>query len=64
MAPWPPTGGPHRPPRLHGLAFDDAYGYTWGRNIIGGARDAVEASFDRYLRAIQDEPPLPAQEIE
>lgn len=42
--------------RLDGLAFEDAYGFTWGRNIIGGARDAVDASFDRYLRAVADEP--------
>jgi hypothetical protein len=38
--------------RLAGLAFDDVYGYTWGRNIIGGGRAAVDRSFDRYLRAV------------
>lgn len=38
--------------RLEGLAFDDVYGYTWGLNIIGNARAAVDASFERYLRAI------------
>jgi hypothetical protein len=38
--------------RLDGLEFDDAYGYTWGLNIIGGARSAVNASFDRYLDAV------------
>jgi glyoxylase-like metal-dependent hydrolase (beta-lactamase superfamily II) len=32
--------------------FDDLFGFTWGRNIIGGARAAVDASFDRYLAAI------------
>ncbi|MFT3763130.1 MAG: MBL fold metallo-hydrolase [Pseudoxanthomonas sp.] len=32
--------------------FDDVYGYTWGRNIIGGGRKAVDASFDRYLAAV------------
>jgi len=36
--------------RLAGLAYDDVYGYSWGRNIIGGARAAVEASFDRHLQ--------------
>ncbi|WP_250633126.1 MBL fold metallo-hydrolase [Pinirhizobacter soli] len=35
--------------RLAGFEFEDVYGYTWGRNIIGGARAAVDASFDRYL---------------
>lgn len=35
-------------------AFDDVYGYTWGRNIIGGARAAVDASFARYLAAVRD----------
>lgn len=34
--------------------FEDVYGYTWGRNIIGGGREAVEASFDRYFAAIAD----------
>jgi glyoxylase-like metal-dependent hydrolase (beta-lactamase superfamily II) len=38
--------------RVEGLAFDDVYGYTWGLNIIGGARAAVDASFERYLRAV------------
>ena len=38
--------------RLEGLAFDDVYGYTWGLNIRGGARAAVDESFDRYFRAV------------
>ena len=25
--------------RLEGYAFDDVFGFTWGRNIIGGAQD-------------------------
>jgi glyoxylase-like metal-dependent hydrolase (beta-lactamase superfamily II) len=33
-------------------AFDDAYGFTWGRNILGGARAAVDASFERHLAAV------------
>jgi glyoxylase-like metal-dependent hydrolase (beta-lactamase superfamily II) len=37
---------------LADFAFEDVYGYTWGRNIIGGARAAVDASFDRYLAAV------------
>lgn len=32
--------------------YEDAYGYSWGRNIIGGARAAIHASFDRYLAAV------------
>ena len=38
--------------RLAPYDFDDVYGYTWGRNIIGGARQAVAASFERWLRAV------------
>lgn len=39
--------------KLGGCAFEDAYGYTWRRNIIGGARKAVERSFVRYLDAVR-----------
>jgi hypothetical protein len=35
--------------RIAGYAFEDVYGYTWGRNILGGGRAAVDASFDRFL---------------
>jgi hypothetical protein len=38
--------------RLAPLSFDDVYGYSWGRNIIGGGRAAVNASFQRYFRAM------------
>ncbi len=38
--------------RLAPYEYEDVYGYTWGRNIFGGGRDAVEASFDRYLAAM------------
>lgn len=38
--------------RLEGFEFEDVYGYTWGRNIIGRARAAVDRSFDRYLAAV------------
>jgi hypothetical protein len=37
---------------LEGRSFDDVYGYTWGRNIRGEGRAAVDESFDRYLRAM------------
>ncbi len=35
--------------RVAGYAFEDVFGYTWGRNIVGGGRAAVDASFDRFL---------------
>jgi hypothetical protein len=38
--------------RLEGVEIDDVYGFTWGLNIIGGARAAIDESFDRYLAAI------------
>jgi hypothetical protein len=38
--------------RLAPREFDDVYGYSWGRNILGDARSAVDASFDRYLAAV------------
>jgi hypothetical protein len=38
--------------RLAGFDYEDVYGFSWGRNIIGGARAALEASFDRYLVAV------------
>ncbi|MFP2933937.1 MBL fold metallo-hydrolase [Pyxidicoccus sp. 3LG] len=38
---------------LDGYAFEDVYGYTWGRNILGGGRAAVDASFDRFLARVE-----------
>ena len=38
--------------RLDGLAIDDIYGFTWGLNIIGDGRAALDRSFDRYAEAI------------
>ena len=40
--------------RLEGYEFDDVFGYTWGRNIIGGGRKAVDDSFARYLKAVAE----------
>lgn len=37
---------------LAGYEFRDVYGFTWGRNILGGGREAVDASFARYLAAV------------
>jgi hypothetical protein len=39
--------------RVAAYEFEDVFGYTWGRNIIGGGREAVDASFDRYLAAVR-----------
>jgi len=38
--------------RLARYEFEDVFGYTWGRNIIGGARQAVDGSFERFLSAV------------
>lgn len=38
--------------RIAGYEFEDVYGYTWGRNILGGGRQAVDDSFDRFLAAV------------
>ena len=37
--------------RLAPYAYDDVYGYSWGRNIIGGGKAAVSASFERFFAA-------------
>jgi glyoxylase-like metal-dependent hydrolase (beta-lactamase superfamily II) len=37
--------------RLAPFDYVDVYGYTWGRNILGDARAAVDASFERHLQA-------------
>ena len=36
------------------LVFDDVFGYSRGRQIIGNARMAIDASFARYLAAIAE----------
>jgi hypothetical protein len=38
--------------RIAGHDFEDVFGFSWGRNIIGGGRAAVDASFERHLRAV------------
>jgi glyoxylase-like metal-dependent hydrolase (beta-lactamase superfamily II) len=38
--------------RLEDVQFDDLYGFTWGRNIVGDAKAAVARSLERYLDAI------------
>jgi glyoxylase-like metal-dependent hydrolase (beta-lactamase superfamily II) len=38
--------------RVARLPVDDIYGFTWGLNILGSARAALDASFDRYYNAL------------
>jgi hypothetical protein len=38
--------------RLAPYGFEDVFGYTWNLDIIGGGREAVDVSFDRYLAAV------------
>lgn len=38
--------------RLEDYRYEDIFGYTWQLNIIGGARRAADASFERYLQAV------------
>ena len=41
--------------RLAPFDYEDVYGYSWGRNIIGGGRAAVDASFERYLAIVGED---------
>jgi len=52
LVPMKPADVRHMRRLLEGYAFEDVFGYTWGRNIIGGGRAAVDRSFERYLQAI------------
>ncbi|WP_421739136.1 MBL fold metallo-hydrolase [Caulobacter sp.] len=38
--------------RVAPLAFDDVFGFSTGRQMIGGAKAAIDKSFDRYRSAI------------
>jgi glyoxylase-like metal-dependent hydrolase (beta-lactamase superfamily II) len=38
--------------RIEPLAFDDLYGFSWGRNILSEAKAAATASLEHYLVAI------------
>jgi glyoxylase-like metal-dependent hydrolase (beta-lactamase superfamily II) len=55
MIPLPPADVRRIRDRLAPLVYDDVFGFTWGRQIIGEAKRAVDTSFDRYLAAISDE---------
>ncbi len=52
LIPMPPIEVRAMRERLVGFDFEDVHGYTWGRDIIGEGRAAVDASFDRYLKAV------------
>ena len=53
LIPMKPADVEHIRALLAGVAFEDVHGFTWDRNIIGGGRAAVDASFERYLGAVQ-----------
>jgi glyoxylase-like metal-dependent hydrolase (beta-lactamase superfamily II) len=55
MIPLPPADVRRMRDRLAPLDYADVFGFTWGRQIIGGAKAAVDASFERYLDAIADD---------
>lgn len=38
--------------RVAGLEYEDVFGYSPGRQIIGDGKACIDASFDRYLAAI------------
>lgn len=38
--------------RLAPFQYDDVYGFSWGRNIIGGGDRALNDSFERYFQAM------------
>lgn len=50
--PMRPSAVKHMQALLAQYAFADVYGFSWQRNILGDARAAVDASFERYLQAI------------
>ena len=52
ITPMKPTDVRAMRDRLDGYDFEDVFGYTWGRNIIGDGRAAVDRSFERYLGAV------------
>jgi len=38
--------------RLAMFDYDDVFGFSWGRNILGNGKTAIERSFDRFFGAI------------
>jgi hypothetical protein len=56
-----PNAIPLRPAQVRSLRaaipsveFEDVFGYSCARNIIGDARRAVDRSFTRYLAAVDE----------
>ena len=39
--------------RLAPFAFEQVFGFSWGRNILSEGRARVDASFDRFLQAVK-----------
>jgi len=39
--------------RVARFAFEDVFGFSRGRNIVGGGRAAVDRSFARWLAAVE-----------
>lgn len=37
---------------LGGYEYEDVYGFSHGRNILGDGRAAIERSFERYFQAV------------
>ncbi|HWX67577.1 MAG TPA: MBL fold metallo-hydrolase [Rhodanobacter sp.] len=52
--PMRPADVRHIQSRMQGYEFADLFGFSAKRNIIGGAREAVNQSFDRYFKAISE----------
>lgn len=50
--PLPPAAVRELEERVADLAYDDVFGYSPGRQIIGDAKASIKASFERYLTAI------------
>ena len=52
LIPLSPNAVQHIAQSIADLDFDDVYGFTWGRNIIGNGKAAAERSIARYLAAV------------
>ncbi len=52
LIPLSPNAVQHIAESIADLDFDDVYGFTWGRNIIGGGKAAAERSIARYMAAV------------
>jgi hypothetical protein len=57
MIPLGPDAVRHLQSSVAALSFEDVFGFSPGRQIIGAGRVAIQASFRRYLAAIAERPP-------